>query len=61
MEKQNALRAYGAEVVVCPTSAPPGSPDHYEERCHQIAAKIPGSFKSKFFPPMYVCVSFLLF
>lgn len=45
MEKQNALRAYGAEVVVCPTSAPPGSPEHYEERCHAIAASIPGSFK----------------
>jgi cystathionine beta-synthase len=47
MEKQNALRAYGAEVVVCPTSAPPGSPEHYEERCHAIAASIPGSFKGK--------------
>ena len=49
MEKQNALRAYGAQVVVCPTSAPPGSPEHYEERCHAIAASIPGSFKSTIF------------
>lgn len=45
MEKQNALRAYGAEVVVCPTSAPPGSPEHYEERCHAIHKSIPGAFK----------------
>src|SRR4051812_23119918 len=27
-EKQNALKAYGAEIVVTPTSAPPDSPEH---------------------------------
>ena len=45
IEKQNALRAYGAEVVVCPTSVPPGSPEHYEEKCHAIHKSIPGAFK----------------
>ena len=45
VEKQNALRAYGAEVVVCPTSAPPGSPEHYEEKCKSIHASIEGAFK----------------
>lgn len=43
-EKQNVLRALGAEVVVCPTGAPPGSPDHYVQRARDIAASIPGSF-----------------
>jgi len=43
-EKQDALWAYGAKVVVCPTSAPPSSPDHYENQCKAIAKSIPGSF-----------------
>lgn len=28
LEKQNALRAYGAEIVVTPTAAAPDSPEH---------------------------------
>ena len=28
-DKQNVLRAYGAEVVVCPTAVPPDHPDSY--------------------------------
>ncbi len=44
LEKQNALKAYGAEVVVCPTSAAPDSPDHYVNKAKEIAEKIPGSF-----------------
>jgi cystathionine beta-synthase/cysteine synthase A len=43
-EKQDALRALGAEVIVCPTSALPGSPDHYVQRARTIAASTPGSF-----------------
>jgi cystathionine beta-synthase/cysteine synthase A len=43
-EKQAALRAYGAEVVVCPTDAPPDSPKHYVERARYIAAEREGSF-----------------
>jgi len=44
-EKQNALTAYGAEVVVCPTAAPPDSPDHYVNRAKKLAEEIPGSFR----------------
>src|SRR6202043_382022 len=29
VDKQNVLRAYGAEVVVCPTAVPPDHPDGY--------------------------------
>src|ERR1700739_255341 len=28
-DKRNVLRAYGAEVVVCPTAVPPDHPDSY--------------------------------
>lgn len=45
IEKQNALRAYGAELIVCPTSAPPGSPEHYVQRAIETANEIPGSFR----------------
>ena len=44
MEKQQILRLLGADVVVCPTSAPPGSVEHYVMRARAIAAEIPGSF-----------------
>lgn len=44
-EKQNALKAYGAEVVVCPTSAPPESPEHYVNKAKVLADAIPGSFR----------------
>ncbi|RLD20333.1 MAG: cystathionine beta-synthase, partial [Bacteroidetes bacterium] len=44
IEKQNALRAFGAEVVVCPTSAPPESPEHYVNKARSIAAETPNSF-----------------
>src|SRR5258707_10958300 len=35
-EKINLLKAYGAEVVVCPTAVPPDSPDSY----YQVARRI---------------------
>lgn len=44
-EKQNALKAFGAEIVVCPTSAAPTSPEHYVNRAKQLALEIPGSFR----------------
>lgn len=43
-EKQAVLRALGAEVVVCPTSARPGTPDHYVQRARDIYAREPGAF-----------------
>lgn len=45
LEKQNALKAFGAEIVICPTSADPSSPEHYVNRAKQLAAEIPGSFR----------------
>lgn len=44
-EKQNALRALGAEIVVVPTDAPIDSPDHYINKAKQLAREIPGSFR----------------
>lgn len=44
-EKQDALRAYGAEIVVTPTSAAPDSPDHYVNTSIRIAKETPNSFR----------------
>jgi len=43
-EKQDALRAFGADVVVCPTSAPPDSPDHYVNTARRMAEETANSF-----------------
>ncbi len=43
-EKQKALQAFGAEIVVCPTDAPPDSPEHYVKKARAIAAETPNSF-----------------
>lgn len=45
LEKQNALRAYGAEIVVTPTAAAPDSPEHYVNVAKRIAAETPNSFR----------------
>jgi cystathionine beta-synthase/cysteine synthase A len=44
-EKQDALKAYGAEVVITPTSAQPDSPDHYVNTAIRIAKETPNSFR----------------
>jgi cystathionine beta-synthase len=44
-EKQNALKAYGAEIIVTPTSAPPDSPEHYVNRAKRLAQETPNSFR----------------
>lgn len=44
-EKQDALRAFGAEIVVTPTSATPDSPDHYVNTANRIAEQTPNSFR----------------
>lgn len=44
-EKQNALRAFGAEIVVTPTSAAPDSPEHYVNTAKRLAETIPNSFR----------------
>ncbi len=44
-EKQNALKAFGAEIVVTPTSASPDSPEHYVNTAKRLAQEIPNSFR----------------
>src|SRR5438132_10548679 len=39
------LRAYGAEVVICPTAVEPESPDSYYSVSDRLAEEIPGGFK----------------
>ena len=44
-DKQNVLRAYGAEVVVCPTAVAPEDPRSYYNVSNRLAAEIPGAWK----------------
>ncbi|HYM83416.1 MAG TPA: cystathionine beta-synthase [Candidatus Dormibacteraeota bacterium] len=44
-EKQSLLRAYGAEVVLCPTNVDPESPESYYSVAARLARDIPGAFK----------------
>ncbi|HEY7828904.1 MAG TPA: cystathionine beta-synthase [Candidatus Limnocylindrales bacterium] len=44
-EKQALLRAYGAEVVLCPTNVAPDSPESYYSVAARLARDIPGAFK----------------
>ncbi len=44
-DKQNVLRAYGAEVVVCPTAVPPDHPDSYYSVSNRLVAEIDGAWK----------------
>jgi cystathionine beta-synthase len=43
-EKQDSLRAYGAEVIITPTDVPGDSPDHYVNVAKRIAEETPGAF-----------------
>jgi cystathionine beta-synthase len=45
LEKQNVLRAYGAEIVVTPTAVAPDSPEHYVNVAKRLAAETPNSFR----------------
>ncbi|WP_159499749.1 pyridoxal-phosphate dependent enzyme [Microbacterium sp. 18062] len=44
-EKVAVLRAYGAEVVVTPTSVPPEDPNSYYSVSDRLAREIPGAYK----------------
>jgi cystathionine beta-synthase len=44
-DKQNVLRAYGAEVAVCPTSVPPEDPRSYYSVSDRLAREIDGAWK----------------
>lgn len=43
-DKRNVLKAYGAEVVVCPTAVPPEHPDSYYNVSDRLASQ-PGAWK----------------
>src|SRR5437867_6658169 len=52
-EKRDLLRAYGAEVVVCPSAVPPESPESYYNVADRLTRDIPGAFQpNQYFNPM---------
>ncbi|HUQ39590.1 MAG TPA: cystathionine beta-synthase [Acidimicrobiales bacterium] len=44
-EKIGLLRAYGAEVIVCPTAVAPEHPESYYSVSKRLAEEIPGAFR----------------
>lgn len=44
-EKQDLLRAYGAEVVVCPTDVAPDDPRSYYSVAERLTREIPGAYR----------------
>jgi cystathionine beta-synthase len=44
-EKRQLLRAFGAEVVVCPTTVPPDHPESYYSVADRLTAETPGAFQ----------------
>jgi len=51
-EKIRLLKAYGAEVIVCPTAVPPDSPESYYEVAKKLARDIPNAIlANQYFNP----------
>jgi len=44
-DKRDVMTAYGAKVVVCPTSVPPEHPDSYYSVSDRLTAETPGAWK----------------
>ncbi|MFC4002810.1 cystathionine beta-synthase [Prauserella oleivorans] len=44
-DKRNVLKAYGAEVVVCPTAVPPEHPESYYSVSDRLVGEIDGAWK----------------
>jgi cystathionine beta-synthase len=44
-DKRNVLRAYGAQVVVCPTAVAPNDPDSYYSVSDRLVRETPGAWK----------------
>jgi cystathionine beta-synthase len=44
-DKRNVLKAYGAEVVVCPTAVPPEHPSSYYNVSDRLVTEIDGAWK----------------
>src|SRR3712207_4708463 len=43
IDKINVMKAYGAEVVTCPTAVPPEHPDSYYSVSDRLVREIPGA------------------
>jgi cystathionine beta-synthase len=52
-DKVNLLKAYGAEVVMTPTSVAPDSPESYNGVAERLARDIPGAFRPNQFANRY--------
>ena len=51
-EKMDLLRAFGAEVVVCPTAVEPDDPRSYYRTADRLVEEIPGAFQpNQYFNP----------
>ena len=51
-EKVALLRAYGAEVVVCPVAVPPDDPQSYYSTAERLVKETPGAFRpNQYFNP----------
>jgi cystathionine beta-synthase len=51
-EKIALLRAFGADVVVCPTAVPRESPDSYYSVAERLSKEVPGAFQpNQYFNP----------
>jgi cystathionine beta-synthase len=51
-EKISLLRAYGAEVVICPTNVERGSPQSYYSVADRLTREVPGAFQpNQYFNP----------
>ena len=44
-DKRDVLKAYGAEVVICPTAVPPDHPDSYYSVSDRLVKEIDGAWK----------------
>src|SRR3978361_2334101 len=44
-DKRNVLRAYGADVVVCPTAVAPDDPDSYYSVSNRLVTELDGAWK----------------
>ena len=57
MDKINVLRAYGAEVVVCPTAVDPEDPASYYSVSARLTKEIPGAWKPDQYSNPYNAIS----
>lgn len=53
-EKQDMLRAFGAEVIITPTDVPGDSPQHYVETAKRIAREKNGFYVNQYHNPLNI-------